>query len=116
MWSEEFVARPGIKVYHVLIIAANKIPADDADNTKENKIASLKLLYFRSYNELILVQEDTVWFDIIKILKTKANMYRDARLARKKLLRKFEPTTGAYTILCKKFAKCEIDDVTRNPK
>ena len=34
-----------------------------------------------------------------------------------KLSRKIDPTTGASkTILQKKFAKCEFDDVTRNPK
>ena len=54
------MAISGIKGYHFLLIVANKIPADDTDNTKENKIASLKLLYFRSYNELIISQEDTV--------------------------------------------------------
>ena len=33
-----------------------------------------------------------------------------------KFLRKFETTTGDFkTIICKKFAKCEIDGVTRNP-
>ena len=34
-----------------------------------------------------------------------------------KLSRNFEPTVGASKIkLCTKFAKCELDDITRKPK
>ena len=31
--------------------------------------------------------------------------------------RKFDSTTGdSKTIICKKFAKCKLDDATRNPE
>ena len=50
----------GIKGYHVLLTGAKKIPADDADKTKEKYISSLKLLNFTADNELMIAQEDTV--------------------------------------------------------
>ena len=35
MWSVKFLARSGIKGYHVLLTGAKKIPADDKDKTKQ---------------------------------------------------------------------------------
>ena len=56
-----------------------------------------------------------VYFQIIEEIKTKYNKYGDARQAWMKLSRNFEPTVGASKIkLCTKFAKCELDDITRN--
>ena len=50
-------------------------------------------------------------------MKKRRQELRDTRLAWTKLSRKFEPTTGASkTTLRNKFYKCELDDVTRNPK
>ena len=58
-----------------------------------------------------------VCFQIIEEAKAEANKYRAARLAWTKFTRKFEPTTGdSKTRLCKKFSKCKLDDVTRNPE
>ena len=117
MWSEKFTERAEIKGYHVLLTGAKKIMVDDAKKTKEKEIATLKLLRLTSYNELILAQEDSVFFQIIEESKKKANKYGDARLAWTKHSRKFEPTTGdSNTGLCKKFTKCKLDDVTRNPE
>ena len=48
---------------------------------------------------------------------TKDNKYGYARLVWPDLSRTFDPTTGAYnTIVSKKFDKCELYDVTINPK
>ena len=50
--------------------------------TKQNIFpAELKFLNFTAYNDVILAQEDTVWFQIIGEAKTKVNNYRDVRLA-----------------------------------
>ena len=34
MWSGKFMERVGIKRYHVLLIGAKKIPADDTEETQ----------------------------------------------------------------------------------
>ena len=59
MWLGKFMAKSGIKGYHVLLAGVKKIWAGDADKTKEKEIAALKLLKFTAYSELILAQEDT---------------------------------------------------------
>ena len=43
MWSGKFMARDGIKGYHVLLKGAKKILADDAEKT-EIKYSALKLI------------------------------------------------------------------------
>ena len=64
---------------------------------------------------MILSQEYTVCFQVIKEEKTKLNKYGDARHAWVKFSRKFETTTGYFkTIPCKKFAKCKLNYVTRD--
>ena len=108
MWSGKFMSGAEIKWYHVLLTGAKKIPAYEADVTKEKYIPALKLLNFKAYTELILTQEDTVLFHTIEAAKTKANKYGDARLVWTKSSGKFEPTTGdSKTRLPKKFAKCK---------
>ena len=77
MWSVNFVARVGIKRYHVLLTGAKTIPADDKDKTKEKEIDKLKILNFTAYNNLILAQEDTVYFEINKEAKANGNKYRN---------------------------------------
>ena len=63
------------------------------------------------------MQEDTVCFQIIEEAKTKSNKYGDARIAWTKLPKKIEPTKDAPKIvLGKKFSKCKLDDLTRNPE
>ena len=47
----------GIKRYHILVTGANKIPADDVDQT-QGFFNALKSLNFTAYNELITAQED----------------------------------------------------------
>ena len=47
-------------------------------------MSTLKLHNFTSYNELIISQEDMVFFQIIEEEKTKDHKYRDSRLAWKK--------------------------------
>ena len=114
MWSGKFIAKSEIKGYHVLPTGAKKIPADDADKTKEKEIDALKLLNFTAYNELIIAQEDTVCFQIIEEARTRYDNYRDARLVWTQPSRTFYPTTGATKArLQKKFSKCELDGVTR---
>ena len=83
----------GIKRYHILVTGANKIPADDVDQT-QGFFNALKSLNFTAYNELITAQEDMAWFHISKEEYTRDNKYR----------------------LCKKFSKCELYDVIRKPK
>ena len=75
------MAISGSKGYDVQITGAKKILADDANKTKKKDIAALQLLNFTAYNDLILAQEDTVCFHIVEEAKTKANKYRDTRLA-----------------------------------
>ena len=90
-----------------------------AENTdKKNKeVSAIKLLNFTVYIEIILAQEDRVCFQIVEVAKTKDNKYREARLAWTKLSRKFEPRARASkTRLYKKFSKCKLDYITRNPE
>ena len=81
MWSGKSTAGSGIKVYHVILTGAKKIPANDAEKTKEKENSALKLLKFTAYNEIILAQEDTVYFQIFEGAKKRANKYGYARLA-----------------------------------
>ena len=55
----KFLARSGIKGYRFLLTGARKIMAYDADKTEEKEVSALKLLDFKSYNKLVLAQEDT---------------------------------------------------------
>ena len=117
MWLGKSMARAGIRGYHLLLTSDQKIPAYDAEKTKENEIATIKLPSFTAYNELILAQEEMVCFQIFEEVNKKSNKYGDARIAWTKISRKFEPTTGASkTRLGKKFNKCELYYGTRNPK
>ena len=64
---------------------------------------------------MILVQRDTVIFQIIEEAKTKANSYRNARIAWTKLPINVYLTTGAYkTRLSKNLAKCVLYYKLRN--
>ena len=83
----------GIKGYHVLLTCCKKTLVDYADETEEKEFSSLKLLNLTSYNELIVVQEDKVCFQIVEKAKTKSSKYRDAKQAWMKLSRNFDPTT-----------------------
>ena len=84
--------------------------------TKLKTIAELKLPNLAAYNKLILIQEETVCFQIIED-KTKANNYGDARLSWTKISGNFEPTPGPPKPDYKrKFFKYKIDDVTSNPE
>ena len=66
---------------------------------------------------MILTQEDTFWFKIFEEENMKANKYKNTRQSWIKLSGKFEPTTGASNNrLLKKFAKGELDYVSRNYK
>ena len=77
----------------------------------------MKLHNKTAYNELILIQEDTVSFRTIEEAKTKANKYGNARQSWMNILGKFEPTiVSSKTRLCNKCSKWELDDITRNPK
>ena len=58
-----------------------------------------------------------VYFHIVEEAKTLSNKCREARQEWMKISRKFQPTTGASkTRLRKKFSRCELDNVTRNPE
>ena len=89
MWSGKFMARSGIKEYHVFLTGTKIILSVDEDKIQEREIAEFKLLNFTAYNELILSQEDTVCFQIIEEANTEANKYGDAILAWPTLSRKF---------------------------
>ena len=103
-----------IKGYHLLITGSKKIQKDEADKTKD-KNSALKLLNFTSCSELMLTQEDTVWFKIVRETKKKINKHRDARQTQIKLSRKFHPTKGAFkTKLWKKVARYKLDGVQIN--
>ena len=76
----------------------------------------MKLLNKTAYNEMILAEEDTVYFHIFEEARTKSNKYRDAKQSWMKLSIKVEPIIGASNIrLCKKISKLKVDDITRNP-
>ena len=79
MWSGKFMARYVIRVYNVLIIGGWKILEDDADKTKVKVISELNLINKTAYNELILAQEDMVYFHIIEEVNMRANKYGGAR-------------------------------------
>ena len=83
----------------------------------KKEVFELKLLNKTAYNEMILAQEDTVFFQIPEEAKTKANSYIDARQAWMKLSIKFDPTTGASkTIKGNKISRCKLDYVTKKTK
>ena len=65
MWLGKSMARAGTRGYNLLLTGDQKIPAYDADKTKENEISTIKLPSFTAYNELIFAQKDTVCFQII---------------------------------------------------
>ena len=117
MWSGKFMARSGIKIYHVLLTGAKKIPADGAYKTEGKGVSALKILSFTAYDELILAQKDTVWFNIVEEAKTKVNKQEYEILVWMKLSRKLDPTIGACKKrLLNKFAKCKLYDITSNHK
>ena len=50
----KFMERVGIKIYDVLLTCDKKIPAYDAEKTKEKVVSALKLLKKIAYDELII--------------------------------------------------------------
>ena len=80
-----FMAKYGMKLYHVLKTRAKKILADIVLKTKVKGVSTLKLVNFTAYNELILAQEEVLCFQIVEEVKKKVNKYRDARQARIKV-------------------------------
>ena len=74
------MSRAGIKGYNILLRGDVKNPVDDTDKTNYKGVNStLKPLYKRAYNELILPQEDMVCLHFLEEVKTKANKHEDAR-------------------------------------
>ena len=65
---------------------------------KVKGVSELKLINNKSYNELILAQEEAICFQNFEETKTKYNKYEDTRQAWMKFSRKFDPTTGSYKI------------------
>ena len=70
MWWVKFMEEARIKGYHFLLTVAKKILADDEDKIQEREIAELKLLNLTAYNEIIIIQEDIIYFHIIEEAKT----------------------------------------------
>ena len=70
MWSGNFTAKAGIKGYGVLHRGDNKILEDDAE-LKKKRVYVLRLLNKTVSNELILSQEEMVWFQIVEDANTK---------------------------------------------
>ena len=60
------------------------------------------------WNDLILAQEEMVWFHIVEESKVESNTYGYVIQTWMKLL--------IETRLSKKFAKFKLDDATRNPE
>ena len=79
---------------------------------KGKGFSGLDLFNNTYYNELIIAQEDMVYFHIIEEVNTKDNIYGNERQAWMKLSIKINPTTRASKKLVqKKITKCELDDV-----
>ena len=78
MWSGKFVERYGINGYDVLITGDKNILEYDAYKTKVKEIYEMKLLNNTYYTDMILAQEDTVYFQVIEEVNTKTNEYGDA--------------------------------------
>ena len=107
----------GIKGYYVLLTIYKTITDDDKDEIQDKEISELKLINITAYNELIIAQEYTIWFQIIEEENLEDNKYGDTTLAWTTLSINFESITGAsITRITKKFAKYELDDVTINPE
>ena len=69
------------------------------------------------YNDLILAQDDTVCFQIIEAFFTKQLPNGCALRAWERFNKKFQPMARASkTRLRKKFTKCELGDVKRDPE
>ena len=105
-----------MKGYDTLLLSDNKTLVNDSD-IKYEGITEYKFLNKTAYNELILAQEDTVYFHIVEAVKNFYNKYGNTRQAWMKLTRKFYSTTGSpKTRLHKKFCKYKLYDVTRHLK
>ena len=120
MWSGEFMTRSGIKGYNALLTGDKKILSDESYKTKYEVVTELKLTNKAAYNNLILAQEDMVYFQIVEEAKKKANKYGNARQVWIKLSRNIETTTrdSKKRLLnkCKKLYNFELYYITRNPK
>ena len=66
IWLGQLTTRHGIKGCDNLLTSDKKILADDADETKYKGISELKLFYRTDYNNMILAQEDKVFFQIVE--------------------------------------------------
>ena len=78
MWSESFMERDWIKGYNTLLMGDNKTSEYDTYKTTYSGVTTaLKLINKTAYNEVIIVPEDTVYFQIAKEAKTKDNKYRN---------------------------------------
>ena len=87
--------------------------ANKEENTKEDD--RLVQTNKNAYYDLILAQDDTVCFKIVEKLATKELPNGCALRAWERLNKKFQSMTGAFKkILCKKIAKSELYDVTRD--
>ena len=72
------MTRSLIKVCNILLTGDIKILLDDAEETKDKVLTdTLKVLNKKSYNYLIIYQEDTVCFHIFEEERTKSNRYED---------------------------------------
>ena len=91
------------------------LPNNKEENTKEDSIP--KQLNKNAYNDPILAQDDTLCFHIVEESVTKELPNGCNLRVWGKYNNKFNPMRGASkTILRKKFAKCELYDVTRDPE
>ena len=69
------------------------------------------------YNDLVSEQDDTVYFQIVEESATKELPNGCALRKWENFNKKFQPMTGvSKTIIQKKFAKCDLDDVTWDPE
>ena len=114
------MTRSGIKGYNALLTGDKKILSDESYKTKYEVVTELKLTNKAAYNNLILAQEDMVYFQIVEEAKKKANKYGNARQVWIKLSRNIETTTrdSKKRLLnkCKKLYNFELYYITRNPK
>ena len=70
-----------------------------------------------AYNDLILIQDDTVYFHNVELLFNEELHNEIILRAWERLNKKFQPITETYnTQLYKNFSRRQIDGVTRDPE
>ena len=89
------MARAGIKGYNILLKGTMETQEDDTDEMNGKRVtATLNILNKMEHNKIILFQDGTICFRIVKEAKAEKIPSGDASKSWDKLSRNFQPTEG----------------------